>query len=162
MSYLYVDRPSAIFWPLLELGIVLAADGATALTFRALGPGMYSNFSSLYLAAPIAALLVGLPAWFHCVVVPNCTTIRRGVLVGVISSLIAHPVMWLLLSLIASFVPQPAGSFFSFSMFPFVSVYSLIYGGWVTTPIGALAGMLLIILQRALMPAHRRRFGDVK
>lgn len=158
MSYMHVDRPPALFWPLLGLGIVLAADGATALVFRALGPGAESNLSLLYLAAPIAALLVGLPACFHFIVAPHCTTIRQEVLVSVGCSLAAHPVMWLLLPLMAFFALQSGSGLFSLSLFPAVSLYSLIYGGRATTPIGALAGALFLILQRAaLLPATLKR-----
>lgn len=160
MSYTHVEKASAkpprIFWPLLGLGIVLAADGATALIFHALGLGANSNLSILYLAAPVAALLVGIPAGFHFIVVPNCTTIRRGLLTGIVSSIIAHPVMWMFLWILALFTPQAIITL-SLPNLLLEILFSLIYGGWATTPIGALAGLLFIVLQRALMRTQQQR-----
>ena len=68
MSSMHRKRASVtlptIFWPLLGLGIVLAADGSTALVLSTTVPWAKKSLSILYLAAPMAALLVGLPAWF--------------------------------------------------------------------------------------------------
>lgn len=147
-------NPPRIFWLLLGLGIILAADGSTALVLYTTAQWVNSSFFSLYLAAPIAALLVGMPAWFHFVVTPGCVTVKRGLLVGIVSSITAHPVMWMLLCLSTLFMPQAATSF---SFLTFTIILSLIYGGWATTAIGALAGVLLIVLQRALMRANHQR-----
>src|SRR5690242_7161644 len=99
MSFTYSERasvrPPAIFWPLLGLGMVLAADGATAFVLFIMGQWANNSLSILYLAAPIAALMVCIPAWFFFIVTPGCVTLERGVPVGVIGSLVAHPVMWI-------------------------------------------------------------------
>lgn len=155
------SKPPRIFWPLLGLGIVLAADGATALILHTTVQWasdsrltFYLPIPVFYLAASMAALLVGIPAWFYFIMTPKCATIRRGLLVGIIGSITAHPIMWMLLCIPALFMPQ-AGALLV--LLPLEIVYSLIYGGWATTSIGALAGVLLIHLQRTLTRAQQQR-----
>lgn len=164
MSFQSIERavawPPRIFWPLLGLGIVLAADGATALVFHTTAAWASTHSLTLYLAAPLAALLVGIPAWLHFIVKPRQVTIKRGLLLGIVCSVIAHPVMWMLLFLSAPFLPSTALSL-SFSLLLFEVIYSLIYGGWATTLIAALTGTLLILLQRTLTRAQQQRVSQV-
>ena len=149
-------RPPRIFWPLLGLGIVLAAEGATALILHTTAPWASDRLPILYLVAPVAALLVGIPAWFRFIVTPGCTTIRRGLLVGIVGSIIAHPVMWMLLYFPALFMPRTVPSL-SFSFLLLEILFSLIYGGWATTSVGALTGLLFIHLQRTLTRAQQQQ-----
>src|SRR4051812_38322638 len=135
-------KPPLIFWPLMALVIILAADGATALILHFLPMSPANMF---YLAAPAAGLIVGIPAWFRYVVISRHATIKRGVAVGIVGSIIAHPVMWIILSL-PNLLTLPNSNEFAPSGWPIFVIYSLIFGGWATTPIGALAGALLIYL----------------
>lgn len=155
MSFTHVERasvkPPRIFWPLLGLFIVLAADGATALVLHTTAQWASISLPILYLAAPVAALLAGIPAWFYFIGTPRCATIRRGLLAGIVSSIIAHPILAMLLGILALFMPQTGHSPLFLLLFPQVTIFSLLSGGWATTPIGALAGVLLISLQRILM-----------
>lgn len=145
-------KPPRIFWLFMGLVIVLAADGATALVFHTTAQGFNSDFSLLYLAAPAAALLIGIPAWFRFIVKPNRMTIKRGLLVGILSSIAAHPIMWMLFWIPTLFMLQAlTPPLFSFPLLEII--FSLIYGGWATTSIGALTGVLLIVLQRTLTRA---------
>lgn len=151
-------KPPFIFWPLMVLVIILAADVATVLILH-----LFSmSFSEIcYLAAPAAALIVGVPAWVRFVVIANRVTIRRGVAIGIVGSIIAHPIMWILVD-IADRSMFPNTNDLSMSYLPLFIIYGLIYAGWITTPIGALAGMLLIYLQRFLTRSQRytRRAGE--
>lgn len=141
--------PPRIFWPLLVLIIVLVADTATLFVLRLLGyPSLQWN--SFYLAAPAAALLVGIPAWYRFVVIPRRVTIGRGIAIGAVGSIIAHPVMWILLAL---FTPSMAGLSQIWPLLAVYILYGLILGGWITTPLGVLSGVLLIHLQRRLTRA---------
>lgn len=158
MSFTHVERapvePPRSFWPLLGLGMALAAEGATALILHTTAQWASDGLSILYLVAPVAALLVGLPAWVRFIVTPRCTTIRRGLLVGIVSGIIAHPVMWMLIYMLTLFMPQDAISS-SFSFLLLVVLLSLICGGWATASIGALTGVLFIHLQRTMTHAQQ-------
>jgi hypothetical protein len=58
MSCMHVERtsvkPPTIFWPLLGLGIVLAADGATALIFCTTALGVSGDLSIFYLVGHLS------------------------------------------------------------------------------------------------------------
>jgi len=150
-------RPPQIFWPLLVLGIVLAADGATALVLHTTAQWPSPSLPIFYAPAPVAALLVGIPAWLHFIVTPGRATIKRGLLVGIVSSITAHPIMWLLISIPGLFTPQAAAALALPYYLLLVTFFSLIYGGWATTFVGATAGVLLIFLQRTLTRAQQQR-----
>lgn len=147
-------RPSRNFWPLLVLGIILAADSATALVFH-----MTWDQSELvfYIAAPLSALLVGIPAWVRFIILPAKVTPGRGALLGLVCSLIAHPVMWTLLLIISLFA-SGAGSM-DLSLLLIIVFYSLLIAGWITTPIGAIAGALLAWLQISLTNSRQQRIN---
>src|SRR6185437_16047338 len=109
MPYIQTETPagppSRIFWPLMVLVIVLAADLAAFCIIHLWGASLFV-WTSFYLAAPAAALLVGIPAWHRFIIVPGRVTIGRGIAIGAFGSIIAHPVMWLLLQ---SFGQRVAG-----------------------------------------------------
>lgn len=152
-SEVWPVAPKAI-WLLMSLGVVLAAEIAAALSLVFLAlvlPLLYNGTGSpslqvpglvVMLVAPFVGLLVGLPAWWRFVAKPNTITLRRGVVVGALSGLVAHPLLWLCI--------LPSLGFGLILVLP-VSALSLIFVGWITAAVGAIAGGLLIRLQRALM-----------
>jgi hypothetical protein len=147
-----IDRPSArpprIFWPLLSLGIALAAFVTAAFVL------LLFNLPELFvlsLDATLAALVVGVPAWYWFIVLPRRATIQRGIAVGAIGSLIAHPVMWMFAGLIGRQAAFGTGDVLP--LIPGSTFVGLLYAGWITTPFGALAGGLLVSLQYALTHA---------
>ncbi|HEY7126476.1 MAG TPA: hypothetical protein VH540_21225 [Ktedonobacterales bacterium] len=99
--------------------------------------------------AAFASLLVGPFFWWLIVIRPRHLTAGSGAWVGVAGSLSAHPLTWLLAFGI-SYLTGSRGVLFlepGLSGLPtvflsavFYSYFSLIYVGWLTTPIGALAG----------------------
>jgi hypothetical protein len=138
-------RPPRLFWPLLALGMIIAAEIPTLFVLIIMGSTL-SGSAFFYVAAPLATLLVGLPAWYRWIVVREHATIKRGLWVGAVSSLAAHPIMWTLF--LFTYPWSQLGQ--SLEAWPFIAFFSLLFAGWITTPIGALAGVLLICLQRAL------------
>jgi hypothetical protein len=114
------------------------------------------NIWQFYGAATLAALLTGSFMWWHFVTKPGQYTLKQGIMVGIITSIIAHPVAWLLAGLITYFgnVPFFTG-FIINSPFDvlfvalFVSMFSLLYVGWLTALVGGIAGALFIRAQRA-------------
>lgn len=134
MSFFYPEmssaRPPRIFWSLLILAIVLAAETAAALAYHAISDQDMSNGMVFYIAAPLAALLVGLPSWWFYVVEPRRATVLRGFTVGALGSLVTLLLVGML-----------------FGPFWYIAVF---LAGWATTPIGGTAGIILVYFQRTL------------
>lgn len=176
--------PKAI-WLLMSLGIVLAADIAAALSLVFVAMVLPLSFNGpeillivlgliFFLAVvPVAGLLVGLPMWWLFVARPRRMTRRRGMLLGVLSGLVTHPLVWigclLLLSLlnVVNLLPEltstsPLGLPVDLPLVLVLplSVLSLILVGWITAAVGGIAGGLLVHLQLALMRRMRKRQQD--
>jgi hypothetical protein len=188
-SEVWSVAPKAI-WLLMSLGIVLAADiaAALALAFASLiFPLSFSGSGTLLLilgvifflvVVPVAGLLVGLPTWWLFVARPRQFTRRRGIVLGMISGIVAHPLVWIgsvfeltlvelsnLTSAPTSNLPSGLPEVFvpPVSLFLVVpmSVLSLIVVGWITVAVGGIAGGLLVHLQGVLMRRMRQRDGSV-
>ncbi len=167
-------RSRRAFWPLLVLGIVLASEVATICSLSCIlllyyllslleghVPSLSDVGSSLDLflifvgIAPLVGLLVGLPTWYLVIELPGRATIHRGVVYGVLSSLIAHPLMWMSLSVFSAILSGGGIGTALSEDIQFVilcSLFSLIFVGWITIPIGGCAGHLLIRLRQKLTP----------
>jgi hypothetical protein len=162
MSSLHTDVPTRkianIFWPLLVLIIILSSETAAICSLTFLFPGreiitFVQSWLPFLIAAPMAGLLVGLPCWWRFVILAQSATIKRGILVGCLGSIVAHPVMWTCIeicailqftSIVGSNTSSDLGIVFLYS------AVSLLYVGWITTIIGGITGILLICLQDAL------------
>lgn len=137
------DRPPKIFWLVLPLGIALAAFITANIVLLLFN---LPELSILSLAASLGALVVGIPAWYQFIMLPRHATIRRGIAVGAIGSIIVHPVMWMLAYLLAKQTVFGTGD----TSLMVWAILSLLYAGWITTPCGALTGVVLVSLQRCL------------
>jgi hypothetical protein len=138
--------PPWFFWPLLSVGIAMSAYVA------ATGTALFLHLSSvLSVDATLAALVVGLPAWYGWIVLPRRATLQRGAAVGAISSLCAYPVMWIFAGLINR--QAVFGKFDAVSLIPLFTCMGWLGPGWITTPLGAVAGCLLLYFQRVLTAA---------
>jgi hypothetical protein len=180
--------PKAV-WLVTSLGIVLAADIAAALSLAfaslILPPLSFSGSGTLLLilgvifflvVVPVAGLLVGLPTWWIFVARPRQFTRWRGIVVGMISGIVAHPLVWIgsvfeltlvelsnLTSAPASNLPSNAPSSVSEVFVPPVSLFlvlplsllSLTVVGWITVAFGGIAGAVLVHLQVVLMRRMR-------
>ncbi len=114
------------------------------------------NIGLFYGAATLAALLTGSFMWWYFVTKPGRHTLKQGIMVGVIASIIAHPVAWLLAGFITYLGNIPLFTGFVIrSLFDvlfvalFVSMFSLLYVGWLTALVGGVAGALFIRAQHA-------------
>lgn len=153
MSYV---PPPRVFWPLLGLGIVLASEAATVIVLW-MFQTTNSLIASINFYAILAALLAGLPTWWLFIVKPRHATIRRGILVGALGSIIAHPILWMFMLVDELRLGSPDNIFLVPLIILDGPILSLIAVGWITTPIGAIAGGLLIYLQRAMTHYWQRR-----
>lgn len=182
--------PKAV-WLVTSLGIVLAADVAAALSLAfaslILPPLSFSGSGTLLLilgvifflvVVPVAGLLVGLPAWWLFVARPRQFTRWRGIVLGMISGIVAHPLVWIgavfELTLVElsnltsapppNLPPSPPQVFVPpislFLVLP-LSLISLIVVGWITVAVGGIAGGLLVHGQGVLMRRLRPQVGNV-
>jgi hypothetical protein len=169
MSSLHPDVPTRriakAFYPFLIIGIILASEIAAICSINFLYHGLsisWQNWSTILIAAPLAALLVGLPVWSLYVIQAKKVTIKRGIAVGSLCSIAAHPIMWMIISisnfLLYIFKHQLDPNLPSGSGVLITTLFSLIYVGWITTIVGGIAGALLICLQHALtLPAEPQK-----
>jgi hypothetical protein len=162
MSSLHPNVPTGriakVFYPFLVIGIILASEIAAICSINFLYHGIsisWQNWSTFLIAAPLAALLVGLPVWSLYVIQAENVTIKRGIAVGSLCSIAAHPIMWMIISisnfLLYIFTHRLDSNLSSSAGTLLIAVlFGLIYVGWITTIVGGIAGALLICLQRAL------------
>jgi hypothetical protein len=101
-----------------------------------------------YLAAPLAALLIApLFGWLF-LLRPNRLTLRRGIVVGVLGSVAAHPFTWYLANLLAYLTGMHTGGMGFLVMNPLLDLvgclviapFSLLYVGWLTALLGGVMG----------------------
>lgn len=119
----------------------------------------------LYLGASLAALLSGLFFWWLLILRPKRITPGRGAWVGVVGSLVAHPLAWLfalggplLIGGTTSWDLPPTPSLLDLLFYTGgYSLYSLILTGWLTALIGGLAGAGVAGVLAVLVGSGQRR-----
>jgi hypothetical protein len=151
---------SDLWYTLFVVGIVaaLAGFGAAVLVLQLLGPqGGWMRHAPLVipLAAALASLLLGPSFWWRLISKPRALTVLRGISCGVLSSLVAHPLTW---CLVTAFYALTNTDHVATSLgvllfvaglldFPLASLISL---GWFTALIGGVTGAILVVIQRTL------------
>ena len=159
--------PPKVLWLLLSIGIILASEiAAICSIIVSLLPSYIENLarppflsfvgsvSPLLVTSPFAGLLVGLPCWWLLIERPKRATIRRGVVLGALSSIVAHPLIWTLVTMLSPILgggwTTGSGLLQNIQYVVLFSLVGLIYGGWITAAVGGAAGALLIQLRRVL------------
>jgi hypothetical protein len=156
-------QPPKGMWLLIGLGAILAADIATVLSlaFLSLVGLSITNWGLGLVAAPFAGLLAGWFCWGFFILRPRRATIRRGVFFGALSSMLAHPLLWMFLTpayMLNGPTVETASFFLGNLMIHLsVSLFSLLIVGWITTIVGGIAGGLLIYLQCLLTQRGMQR-----
>ena len=150
------------------IGAALAAWGAAflALTFFSTLPyarGVERHWPDVglfYCAAALASLLLSPLFWWRFIIRPAHLTLGRGILVGMLVSLVAHPLTWFLAMATASFIGRQtvllllipsSNPLLQLLESLVISLWSLLYVGWITMLVGGLVGGLLALLQRTFM-----------
>jgi hypothetical protein len=151
--------PIKVFWPLMVIGTILAPQ-ITPVGLIYLTSQSTMDRIPLLIAISLAGLLTGLPCWWLYIVRPRQATIRRGVLGGMLSAIIAHFIGGILFALlmllmgtnaldhrtVLETIQDAIGE----------ALFALFLFGWITIPIGGAAGALLIYLQHVVTRwAHR-------
>jgi hypothetical protein len=152
--------PPKGFWLLIVIGSILAPEITPVGLMYLSDPSLMDRLPML-ISITLAGLLAGLPCWWWYIVRPRQATIRRGILGGMLSTLIAHPIggiLFVLLKLLLrtdTFYHQTALETILDAIF--LPLLGLLLFGWITVPVGGAAGALLIYLQRAVTRwTHRR------
>src|SRR5579859_1709035 len=176
MSY-PMPHPKKTRRVLLLVGSVAALSAyVSSLLFLTLGS---SNIEAslqggwlLILASVFAAVINSVWVWWKLIIKPLHVTIGRGIGAGVLSSIIAHPLMWVFLFLFSysftggyllfgnngSSLGQVQNLLQVIGGVLICSALSLLFVGWLTALVGGAGGAMLILMQRKWFPLE----GDVK
>lgn len=143
--------PTRLIANLIQLALCGITFGAAAfvcslLIFVAVAQG---DWVSLIFAAPVAAFLVSVPLWL-LVILSGKTTILRGAVVGALTGFLSHPLAWYIASVLmwlsgtvssmGERTLNPIEAVFGSVIF---SIFSLLFFGWLTVPVGAVVGGVL-------------------
>jgi hypothetical protein len=133
-------------------GAALAGLAAAILALQFYG----TRVAEFYLAAPLAAALLGPYLWWRALIKPGRLSVRRGIGVGALGASLAHPVAWYMALVLAFLTGQQtvAGILVTNPMHDlleplFLAPFSLIYVGWITALVGGVAGGAIALLQSA-------------
>lgn len=110
-------------------------------------------------SAPLAAAMSMALLWWRFFSRGRPVTMLRGVGVGVLASLLAHPLAWLL-AIVLAYIADQRGSLGEPVVNPLqgipvallYSLFSLVLVGWLTALLGAAGGGLLAYLQARFQP----------
>lgn len=108
-------------------------------------------------AAPAAAFLSGAFFWWPLVIRPERPTWLRGMTAGALTGLAVHPLAWYL-AILAFYLAGVRSSLGEETLDPLTGLWaSLVYSllslvglGWLTVPVGALVGGVMVFLQRKM------------
>src|SRR5438874_1603110 len=145
-----LPQRAAIWYTLFFVGIgaALAGFGVAFLALKFVSTLSFAHGVEMhwpevglfYLAAALASLLLGPLFWWCLIIQPRHLTLGRGILVGILGSLVAHPLTWFLAMVVASLrgtnsvlvfliqSPNPIGELME-SLY--TSLWSLLYVGWI-------------------------------
>ncbi|QLH82695.1 hypothetical protein [Halosimplex pelagicum] len=137
-------------------GVVFAASAAVFVVPWFGWPSVSGGDGSLALASLLAAGIVGAASWLGVERYAGGRPILGGAAAGVLTGVLAHPVAWFL-GPILDLEVQAGGSVF---LTPFMSVYSLLFVGWLTVPLGAVAGLVTGVVRVAVQRWTGRRVVD--
>src|SRR5215469_16978181 len=92
MSSMLRSKPWDVWYSLLLVGAGAALAGLAAASLALRFAGM--PMAEFYLAAPLAAALLGPGLWWWAIIKPGRLSVRRGIGVGVLGACLAHPLAW--------------------------------------------------------------------
>ena len=155
------SKRSDVWYSLLLVGggAALAGLAAVILALQFYGTSYGTQVAVFYLAAPLAAALLGPCLWWWAIIKPDRLSVRRGIGTGVLGASLAHPLAWYIALVLAFFTrEQTVAGLLVFNPFNplqdllaplFLAPFSLIYVGWITALVGGVAGGAIALLQSA-------------
>lgn len=160
------SKRSDVWYSLLLVGggAALAGLAAAILALQFYGTSYGTRVAVFYLAAPLAAALLGPYLWWRAIIKPDRLSVRRGIGVGVLGASLAHPLAWYLALVLAFLTGEQtvAGILVTNPLLDllaplFLAPFSLIYVGWITALVGGVAGGATALLQSAYGCSERWR-----
>jgi len=141
-----------VWYSLLLVGAGAALAGLAAATVALRFAGM--PIAEFYLAAPLAAVLLGPGLWWWAIIQPGRLNVRRGIGVGVLGACLAHPLAWYIALVLAFVRGEPTIASINVTnpvqdllASLVLAGFSLLYVGWITALVGGAAGGLVALLQ---------------
>lgn len=150
--------PTWLILSCVGIGAALVGFGAAFLSLALLASSTsLPDREPFSVAAALATLLITPLCWWCFIIKPNRLTLRRGIGIGILCSVAAHPLTWFLAGLIVSFTGRSAVMGLPMNtpydvLFVGPIIYtgaSLVLVGWLTGLVGGIAGGVLISAQRA-------------
>ncbi len=143
------------------LALGLAAILSLPLVFGDLGGdrGAVNWFTIL-----LGTFAAGSLFWWLLIGRPRRATMGRGLAAGILASVFAYPIVFLVMFVVLGEVPLElrASSLPSRAAYALLaSLFAIAFGGWYTVILGAVVGGLLAFGQRRLLPATQRTAGDL-
>ncbi|HEY7091555.1 MAG TPA: hypothetical protein VH393_00150 [Ktedonobacterales bacterium] len=165
MALLRSRRRADVWYTLLFVGLGTACAGLIAAIcvlwiyypaymfadWRGLVPG----FVTFLVASCLAAAFLGPALWWRAIIQPDRLTVPRGAGIGALGGILVHPVVLYVLFVEAYFTGQsialpigtPTNPLLDIISAILGAVVSVLFAGWITAPIGALAGAIIAALQ---------------
>lgn len=119
-----------------------------------------SDYKFFFVYSGLAAFLTSSILWYYLVAKPEVFTTKRGIMIGVISGAFSHYVCWYINFIVMNLCNKatrgcvdslgapPADLWNALWGAGVLSLYSLLFYGWVTLPLGGLIGGILVQFQK--------------
>lgn len=164
MNFLRFNR-SDVWYSLLLIGIAaaLASFVAAILAIRLMYFGgewqswwamLPPDYKPFPLFAGVTSAVLGPTLWWWIIIKPGRLSVRRGILVGALVGIVAHPVVWYEAFVSAHFTGQQTVISFQVTnpledlvTAMFLATFSVIFVGWLTALIGGVFGGVIALLQ---------------
>ncbi|GCE51256.1 hypothetical protein EI42_03413 [Thermosporothrix hazakensis] len=142
--------PPRLFWVFGSLFVVIMAELCLVLAHLLVFPVLLENMFFPVIVV-LAALIAWAPMWWAGMVRSAHRTIWEGLLFGVLISFLAYRILFLIV--VISVLPSAIGKHFIDEMvfMALIMCTGILWTGWITLPLGGLAGILLTLLQKWLM-----------
>ncbi len=157
MCFLRFTRRTTSWATLLFIGFNSACAGliAAICILRVFFPGDVVSGAILFATTScLVSAALGPVLWWWVIIKPDRLRVRRGIGVGALGGILAHPLVLYIL-FVEAYVTRQSTPFFGNPTNPFLdlisavlgAVVTVLYAGWITVPIGALAGGVTALLQ---------------
>jgi hypothetical protein len=163
---LFRFKRSDVWYTLLLVGVVAALVSfvAAILALKSLYPGgawqnwwatIPPDFTTFPLIASLASALLGPALWWRMIIKPGRLSVRRGIAVGALAGIIAHPIVWYAALALAYLTGRPTVATTILVTNPLqdllsaivLAIFSVLFVGWLTALIGGVVGGVIALLQ---------------
>jgi hypothetical protein len=158
MCFLRFTRHVAGWTTLLLVGFSAACAAliAAICVLKVFFPGeLAPRFMTFVVASCLIAALLGPALWWWAIIKPDRLSTRRGIGVGALGGILVHPLVLYTLFVEAYLTRQstalpvgnPTNPLLDLVSALLGGIMSVLFAGWITVPIGAMAGWIIALLQ---------------